>query len=111
MRRHGVLITLLTSYVAMLALAALLYFRLRPRILAAFEEFGTPIPWGASLALSRWLLPGAAALSALLAFLSASSRLRRVTRRGLLSAAVVVLAAALLFAAWATFEPLFQPAF
>jgi hypothetical protein len=108
-RRHGILITLVASQAVVAALAALFYTRLRPAVLSAFDEFGTPMPAATAVALSRWFLPGAVALGLVLAVVAAAAPMRRQQRYGALSAGVVISGAALVFAALAAFAPLFQP--
>lgn len=108
MRRHGILITLVASQAVVVALAALFYVRLRPAVLSAFAEFGTPMPAATAVALSTWFLPGSVAVGLLFAAVAAAP-MRRHARHLALSAGVVFSGTALVFAALAAFAPLFQP--
>ena len=110
MRRHAVLITLLASNIAVTALALLFHLWVRVSVLAAFEEYGTPMPATTQVALSGWLLPCAIAAAMGLSLVAVAAPLRRSQRHGLLGVGVVIASTALVFAVWAAFAPIFQPA-
>jgi hypothetical protein len=108
-RRHGILITLLASYAAVAAFAILFQLRVRPSVLAAFNDYATPMPVATRIALSGWLLPGATAITGLLAAVALAAPLKRSQRHGLAGSALVIASITLVFAVWAAFAPLFQP--
>lgn len=103
------LLTLLGSYAAVFALAVLFYFRLRPSVLAAFEEYATPMPAATRVALLSPLLPAALGVSGVLALVALAAPLKRSQRHWLLGIGVVLSSSALVFVVWAAFAPIFNP--
>ncbi len=109
MKRGATLITLLASYVAIFALALVFHFRLRPSVLAAFEEYATPMPASTRVALLSPLLPVALGAATLIAIVAFAAPLKRSRQYGLLGLGVVIAASALVFVVWAAVAPIFNP--
>ncbi len=93
----------------MAALALFFYARSRVAILAAFRDFGTPMPAGAAVALSSWFLPSALGLAALASLVGLAAPIRRRRRAALVGSGLLVASVALVFAVWAAFMPVFRP--
>jgi hypothetical protein len=108
-RRNAVLITLLSAELFVAGLAAFFYLKARVSVLAAFQDFGTPIPALTRLALSTWALPIAVGVSLVLSLIALAGPLRRSLRHGLAGAGLVIASIALVVSVWAAFAPLFQP--
>lgn len=92
----------------MFALGLFLYLKARPAILEAFAAYGTELPWSLRVALSDAFLPGTMGSSALLSLLALVLPIGRGRRTVLLGGALVLSAAALVFAVWSAFEPMFH---
>ncbi len=110
MRQNAILVTLLSADLAVALLAIFLHLRFRPPVLQAFADYGTEMPETAAVALSAWFLPGAVGLSTLLGLVAALAPLRRSKRATLAGVGLLLVSFAVIFAAWASFAPLFQPA-
>ena len=110
MRRHAILITLLVSEAGVAALAIFFHVRSRPLVLGAFHEFNTALPPTTALALTPWFVPSALAAAALFTAIALLAPIGRARRPVLLSAGLLILSFALIFAVWAAFWPIFQPA-
>lgn len=110
MRRNAALYTMIASNAGVLALGIFFHLQSRTAILAAFREFGTELPATAALALSPWFVPGALGISAVSSLVALAAPLRRSQRAVLVGLGLLVASAALIFAVWAAFLPLFQPA-
>lgn len=108
-RRNAALYTMIAAEVLVTVLGLFFYLRSRVVILAAFREFGTELPATAALALSPWFVPGALGVGALSLLVAVAAPLRRSQRAGLVGLGLLVASAALIFAVWAAFLPLFQP--
>jgi hypothetical protein len=100
---------MLAAEAGVILLAVFFHLRSRTAILAAFHEFGTELPPTARLALSSWFLPAALGVAAASALAGIALPLRRTRRAFLVGLGLVVSSAALIFAVWAAFEPLFRP--
>ncbi|MEO7330237.1 MAG: hypothetical protein ABI193_16800 [Minicystis sp.] len=109
MRRHAILLTLLAADVCVTILAIFLHLRFRPPVLQAFNDYGTELPWAASIALSSWFLPAAILSSALLNAVGGLAPFKRSRRATLAGVGLLVISFAVIFAVWAAFAPLFQP--
>jgi hypothetical protein len=109
-RKNATLITLLVTEAGVAALAVFFHLSLRTAVLQAFREFNTALPLTTGLALAPWFLPSALAAAALCSGIALLAPLRRKRRPIIVGAGLVILAFALIFAAWAAFLPLFQPA-
>ncbi len=101
---------MLAAEIGVAALALFFHLRSRVAILAAFHDYGTALPGPASLALSAWFLPAALAFAGLATIVALAAPLRRSRRTALVGAGLLVASVALVFAVWAAFMPLFQPA-
>ncbi len=101
---------MLATEIGVAALALFFHLRSRVAILAAFEDYGTALPGTAKIALSPWFLPSAIAFAALATIVALVAPLRRSRRAALVGAGLLVASVALVFAVWAAFMPLFQPA-
>lgn len=110
MRRHATLITLLVAEAGVAALALFFHLRSRPAILDAFREFNTTLPPTTAIALAPWFLPSALVAAALCTAIALAAPLRRSKRPIGVGVGLVILAFALIFAVWAAFMPIFQPA-
>ena len=110
MRRHATLITMLVAEAGVAALALFFHLRSRPAILDAFREFNTTLPLTTALALAPWFLPAALVAAALCTAIALSAPLRRSRRLIGVGVGLVILAFSLIFAVWAAFMPIFQPA-
>lgn len=110
MRRHAILITLVLSELGIAALALFFHLHSRPAVLRAFHEFDTALPPTTALALAPWFLPSVLLAAAVCTSAALVAPLRRKTRPLVAGAGLVLLAFALIFAVWATFMPIFQPA-
>jgi hypothetical protein len=91
-------------------LALFFHLAVRPKIRAAFAAYDTEIPRAAALALSPWLMPGALGFAAVTALVGLAAPIRRVQRSFLIGLGLTVASIVLVFAVWAAFLPLFQPA-
>jgi ABC-type Na+ efflux pump permease subunit len=109
-RRHAILLTLLAADLAVTLLAIFLHLRFRPPVLQAFADYNTELPQTAAIALSGWFLPGAIAASTLLAAVAIVAPLKRSARATLAGIGTLLVSFAVIFAVWAAFAPLFQPA-
>jgi hypothetical protein len=109
-RRYAVLLTLLASQAVVVALSLLFHFRVRASLVAAFTDYGTPMPDFTQVALSSYLLPGSLGAAALLTAAALAAPLKRSQRHGLLGAGVVITSVALVVAVVGGFVPFFQPA-
>jgi hypothetical protein len=110
MRRTVVLAGMLVFETVTVALSLLFYLTARPTIARAFDDYGTPVPAFAAVALSSWFLPATAGASVALA-VAATSLPAKPSRRGsLLRGAIVVGAFGLVFAVAASFVAVFQGA-
>jgi hypothetical protein len=107
-RRNAGLWTLLAWELGVIVAAALFHVKPRPAILAAFQDYGTPLPLAAALALSPSFMPaaiGAALLATLIGLGAPIGRRRRMSAVGL---AVVIVSVALVFAVGASFGAIFE---
>jgi len=109
-RRHAILLTLLAADLAVTLLAIFLHLRFRPPVLQAFAEYGTALPMTAAIALSDWFLPGTILVSTLLAAVGGLAPLKRSMRATLAGVGLILVSFAVIFAVWAAFAPIFQPA-
>ena len=101
---------MLATELGVVALALFFHLRSRTAILAAFRDYGTPIPPMAQVALSAWFLPGATGFAVLASLVALVAPLRRTQRAFVVGLGLVVASGALIFAVAAAFLPLFQPA-
>jgi hypothetical protein len=110
MRRNATLITLLAVEAGVAAFALFFQLHARPLVLRAFAEFDTALPPATALALAPWFLPAALVAAAGCTAVALLAKLRRSRRPIVISAGLVILCFALIFAVWAAFMPVFQPA-
>jgi hypothetical protein len=96
-RRNAILGVLFAGEIFALLLSLLFYMKTRVAVLDAYREYGTVMPRGAQVALSSWFLPGAMGTALLLSALAIGLPLR-----------VVICSAALVYAVWSAFAPLFE---
>ena len=108
MRRNAILGVLFAGEIFALLLSLLFYMKTRVAVLDAYREYGTVMPRGAQVALSSWFLPGAMGTALLLSALAIGLPLRRSQRAVLAGAGVVICSAALVYAVWSAFAPLFE---
>ncbi len=101
---------MIASELLVAAIALFFHLRARASILAAFHEYGTELPRTAAVALAPWFLPGALGFALVASLVALAAPLRRTHRHFLVGAGLFVASAALIFAVWAAFLPLFQPA-
>jgi hypothetical protein len=109
-RRNAALYVMLAAELGVAAMALFFFFRSRPVILAAFHDFGTEVPGPAGVALSSWFVPGALGFAGVCTAVGIAAPLRRSGRSFLVGLGLMVASIALMFAVWAAFQPLFQPA-
>jgi hypothetical protein len=100
---------MIAAEIGVVALGLFFYLRSRAAILAAFRDFGTELPATAALALSPWFVPGALGVAVLSSLVALAAPLRPSRRAFLVGLGLLVASAALVFAVWAAFLPLFQP--
>jgi len=101
---------MLATELGVVALAVFFHLRSRTAILAAFHDYGTEIPPAARLALSAWFRPAAVLFAVAASLVALAAPLRRTHRAFLVGLGLIVASVALIFAVWAAFLPLFQPA-
>lgn len=100
---------MLAAEIGVAALALFFHLRSRTAILGAFHDFDTELPATAAVALSAWFLPAALGFAAVASLVALVAPVRRTQRAFLVGLGLMVAAAALIFAVWAGFQPLFQP--
>lgn len=93
-----------------LLLALWFHLRGRPAIVAAFEDYGTRMPWPTALAMAPWFLPTLGLVSLALFAVALLAPVRRSRQMQLASSAVVLVGFGLIFAVLAALFPFFQPA-
>src|SRR5262249_12886175 len=104
------LYTLLASEAGVAALALFFHVHARPSVLRAFTDFNTALPPATALALAPWFLPAALLAAAACTLVALVAPLRRSRRPIVVSAGLVILCFALIFAFFTAFMPIFQPA-
>jgi hypothetical protein len=109
-RRNAALIVMIASELLVGLVILAFYLKARTAILAAFHDYGTDLPGTAAVALAPWFLPGALGFALVASLVGLAAPLRRTQRHFLVGAGLFVIACALIFAVWAAFLPLFQPA-
>src|SRR4051812_17609968 len=109
MRRNTTIEALVMAELAVGALAAFFYFRLRGKVAAAFADFGTTVPPLTKIAISRSFVPAAVAVACGFTLLAFVLPLKRSRRMRLVQLAVTLLASSVVFAILAALVPLFNP--
>jgi hypothetical protein len=100
---------MLAAEIGVAALALFFHLRTRVQILAAFHDFDTEVPGAAAVGLSSWFLPAALGVAGISTLAALALPLRRSQRASLVGVGLLVAAAALIFAVWVAFVPVFQP--
>lgn len=110
MRRNAALIVMIVSEILVGIVTLFFYFKARTAILSAFHDYGTELPPTAAVALASWFLPGSLGFALVCSLVALVAPLRRTHRHFLVGTGLFVASCALIFAVWAAFLPLFQPA-